>query len=216
MFLLKNLGKLDVYWKTGFQWIQKINELTIFVWSFFFKVSFCFCNNGMLTYYEYPEKQKASIYLKLPLKPKFFVRFYYFWKDFLFYSWISSPNSSMEGDVVCIFGKGPDWKALFLFKMKIKQNPVYPNKEYNAIFKHIYQNIRVSQNISEVKKPALIYAILGNCYCIFESIRPKRDIRGQVRFVPNTFERYGGNATPGRFCNILPSFKHGDSISSTS
>ena len=29
-----------------------------------------------------------------------------------------------------------------LLKMKIKQNPGCPKKEYNAIFKHIHQNIR--------------------------------------------------------------------------
>ena len=48
----------------------------------------------------------------------------------------------MEGDKVGIFIKAPDWEPLFLLKIKFKQNPGCPNKEYNAIFEHIHQNIR--------------------------------------------------------------------------
>ena len=32
--------------------------------------------------------------------------------------------------------------TFFFLKMKIKQNPGYLNEQYNAIFKHIHQNIR--------------------------------------------------------------------------
>ena len=44
-----------------------------------------------------------------------------------------------EGD---IFSKAPDQKPLFLFKIKIKQNPGCLNKEYNVVFKHFHWNIR--------------------------------------------------------------------------
>ena len=54
--------------------------------------------------------------------------------------WISRPNSSMRRDERGIFSKAPDWKPLFLLKIKIKQESGYPNKEY-AILKHINQNI---------------------------------------------------------------------------
>ena len=48
-------------------------------------------------------------------------------------------NSSMRGDEGSTFSKAVDWKPLFLLMIKIKQNQ---NKEYNAIFQHIHQNIR--------------------------------------------------------------------------
>ena len=49
---------------------------------------------------------------------------------------------SMEGDEGDIFSNAPDWKALFLLKAEIKQNPGFPSKEYNSIFELICQNIR--------------------------------------------------------------------------
>ena len=48
----------------------------------------------------------------------------------------------MEGYKGGILSKALAWKSLFLLKIKIKQNTVSPNKEYNAIFKPIPQNIR--------------------------------------------------------------------------
>ena len=48
----------------------------------------------------------------------------------------------MKGDEGDIFSKAPDQKSLFLFKIKIKQNPGCLNKEYNVVFKHFHQNIR--------------------------------------------------------------------------
>ena len=41
-----------------------------------------------------------------------------------------------------VFSKAPNWKPLFLLKIKIKQNSDCSNKEHNAIFKHIHQSIR--------------------------------------------------------------------------
>ena len=48
----------------------------------------------------------------------------------------------MKGDEGDIFNKVPDQKPLFLFKIKIKQNPGCLNKEYNVVFKHFHENIR--------------------------------------------------------------------------
>ena len=52
-----------------------------------------------------------------------------------------------EGD---IFSKASDQKPLFLFKIKIKQNPGCLNKEYNVVFKHFHKNIRAypSSNVA--------------------------------------------------------------------
>ena len=55
-------------------------------------------------------------------------------------SWISIPNSPTEGDEGGIFSKAPDWKFLLLLKIEVKQNPGYPDKEYNANYQHIYRN----------------------------------------------------------------------------
>ena len=51
-------------------------------------------------------------------------------------------NFSVEGDEGGIFSKAPDSKPLFLLKIKIKQNPGCPNKEFDEIFEHIHQNVR--------------------------------------------------------------------------
>ena len=51
------------------------------------------------------------------------------------------PNSFMKGDKRGIFSKAPDWKTLFLIKIKIKQNPGCANKNKNVVFKHFRQNI---------------------------------------------------------------------------
>ena len=48
----------------------------------------------------------------------------------------------MEGDEGVYFSKFPHWKPLLLLKIKIEQNTDFPNKEYNADFKHFHQNIR--------------------------------------------------------------------------
>ena len=49
----------------------------------------------------------------------------------------------MKGDEGGNFSKAPDWKPLFLLKIKIKQKPAYRNKEYNLLaFKDFHQNIR--------------------------------------------------------------------------
>ena len=39
--------------------------------------------------------------------------------------------------------------CLCFFKL-IKQNPCYPNKKYNKIFKHIHQNVRVYPRIKKI------------------------------------------------------------------
>ena len=48
----------------------------------------------------------------------------------------------MEGNEVGILSKALDYIPSFFVKIKIKQNPGCPNKEYNKIYEHINQNIR--------------------------------------------------------------------------
>ena len=87
----------------------------------------------------------------------------------------------MEGDVGGIFSEAPDWKSLFLLKIKIKQNSGCPNKEYNSIFEHINHITRAYPR-SQKKKSALIDD--------YENIIAywKNPSKGeQMWFVPNTF-----------------------------
>ena len=60
----------------------------------------------------------------------------------------------MEMDEEGLFSEASEWKSLFLLKIKIKRNPSYPSKKYNAVFKPIHQNIRVYPRSK--KKSALI------------------------------------------------------------
>ena len=75
----------------------------------------------------------------------------------------------MEGGEVGIFSKALDWKPLFLLKIKIKQNPGCPNKEYNISSTFI----RISVPIAEVKKSVLI-----NCYENIIAYSEESELRG--------------------------------------
>ena len=103
------------------------------------------------------------------------------------YFWISRQNSSMEGNEVGIFVKAPDWMPLFLLKIKIKQNPGYPNKECNVIFKHIHQNFRAYCRSKQI----CIDQWLWKYYCLFRRVRAKWGVCKQLWFVPNTFGKFG-------------------------
>ena len=48
----------------------------------------------------------------------------------------------MEGDEGSIFSRPSNWKPFFLLKIKIKQSPDCPDKEYKEIFEHIDHNIK--------------------------------------------------------------------------
>ena len=87
----------------------------------------------------------------------------------------------------------PDWKTLFLHKIKIKQNPDCRRNEYSAIFENLYQNGRAYPKIKKI----CIYQWLGKCYCIFgRRILAKGGVDDQVWFVPDTLVWYV------RHCNI--------------
>ena len=90
------------------------------------------------------------------------------------------PNFFMKGDKRGYFSKFPDWKHLFLFKMKIKQNPGCPNKEFKVDFKHFHQNIRVYHK----SKKICISQWLVKCFILGRSWA-KRGVADQIWFVPD-------------------------------
>ena len=118
----------------------------------------------------------------------------------------------MEGDEGGIFSKGTDWKSLslfFLLKIKIKQNPGWPNKEYNSIFENINHITRAYPR-SKKKKSALIDD--------YENIIAywKNPGKGeQMWFVPNTFGESEGRYHLQEILIFLLSLKLGSSIPST-
>ena len=87
---------------------------------------------------------------------------------------------------------------LFLFEIKIQQNPGCPNKEYNAIFKHIHQNIKAYTK----SKNTCIDQLLGN-YCTLRKIRAKQGFGEQVWFVPNTVGGSRVSHNPRKCCNFF-------------
>ena len=88
----------------------------------------------------------------------------------------------MKGDEGGIFSNFPDRKPLFLLKIKVKQNPGCPNKEYNIVF-YIDQLL--------VK------------YCILTGIWTTRRVGEQVWFFPNTSGRSRGSHDTRKFLQIL-------------
>ena len=89
--------------------------------------------------------------------------------------------------------RAPDWKTLFLHKIKIKQNSDCRRNENSAIFEHLHQNVTANPKIKKI----WIDQWLGKCYCIFgRRILAKGGVADQVWFVPDTLVWYVGH------CNI--------------
>ena len=152
--------------------------------------------------FSYFWKDKSSLILNL-----FFDLFFTYFK---LYIWISEPNSSMEGYEGGIFSKAPSWKPLFLLRIKFKENAASPNKEYNAIFKHIHQNIRAYLRCKEKSalvnnwEKILFYTIQNPCKvtrCRTSSVLSRYSL-----------EIWEGSTTQEK---NLSSFKFGNSIPST-
>ena len=92
----------------------------------------------------------------------------------------------MKGDEGDIFSKAPDQKPLFLFKIKIKQNPACLNKEYNVVFKHFHQNIRAypRSNVAYWEESEESNVLMK-------------------KFVPNTVGVFGGSRNARRVLQFL-------------
>ena len=106
----------------------------------------------------------------------------------------------MEGDEGGILSKLSNEKPLFLLKVKIKQNPGSPNKEYNTIFKRIHPIIRAYSRIKKI----CIDRWFWNLYYILGRLRTKRGVGELV------FQIYFGGlsvgATPIKFCKFYSHF----------
>ena len=83
--------------------------------------------------------------------------------------------------------------------------------EYNAIFQHIHQNIRVYPS----SKKICIDQWLWKYYCIFGVVRAKESVSEQVWFAPDTFSSSEGWRHPRKIWLFLLSFKPRNSIPST-
>ena len=91
-----------------------------------------------------------------------------------------------------------------LLKIKFKQNLGCLNKEYNKIFEHIHQNIRVYPRSKKIRIDRWQWMY----YCLFRRVQAKRCVGEQMYLLP---DRYRGSEGQ---CHLL-SFKLGDNIPST-
>ena len=112
---------------------------------------------------------KQPHYIRSAFETCIFSMFLLFWKvksllisNLFFSQYIDQIPRSEEMKEALLEGKTPDWKPLFLLKMKIKQNPGRRNKAYNAIFEHIHQIIRACPR----SKKFCIDQWLWKYYCI--------------------------------------------------
>ena len=149
LFLLKILEIIEIMYAMN----PENHWLNNFCLMILIKVSFCFCTSVFRLIQWTSSEANRLVILEATFETCIFWVCFYFWKDKsyfnLIYFWICKPNSSVEGDEGGIFEKSSRLKPFpyFLLKIKIKQNPGCPNKEYNAIFKHIHQNIRAQWNL---------------------------------------------------------------------
>ena len=108
---------------------QLLFEISLFKCHFISAIQYlyCYCD-------EYPLKQTAYTWSCVwNLHFLFLVCFSYFWKHKfvlilnLFISEYLDQTEDNEGEIL---SKPPDWKPLFLLKVKIPQNPACPNEVY--------------------------------------------------------------------------------------
>ena len=152
---------------------QLLFEVSVFTFHLVSALQYlyCYCN-------EYPVKQTASLYLKWPLEPAFFLDCFCYLEKYVFtyfkliYLWISRPNSSVETNEGDIFNKVPDWKPLLLLKIKIKTQA--------GQIRNIMQPSSTFISISEYSRSN---RWLGKYHCILGRIQGKRDVGKQVWFV---------------------------------
>ena len=91
---------------------------------------------------------------------------------------------------------------LLLLKIKIKQNPECPNKEY--IIQSLSTFIRISGLNLEVKKSCIDQWL--EKYCILRRTPAIRSVGKYFRIVPNKVESFGGEPKPtGKLCSY---FRH--------
>ena len=102
-------------------------------------------------------------------------------------------------------------KTFALLKIKIRQNPGCPNKEYNAIFDHIHQNIRAYPRSTKF----WIDQWLWKYCCIFRTVRAKEGVSEHVWFVLKLFGGSEGWCYPRKIWLFLLSFKLANSIPCT-
>ena len=105
----------------------------------------------------------------------------------------------MEGDEGAIFRKAPDWKSLFLLKI-IKQILGCPNKEYNAIFKHIHQNIKAYHRSK--KKSGLINDG-KNIFAYWKESKQSESLGNKLDFFQIQLGGLSGGTTPGKFYSFF-------------
>ena len=123
------------------------------------------------------------------------------------------PNKFGLPQIVTLSVKLLTQNFCFCFKIKIKQTQAAQIRNIHVVFKHIHQNIRAYPRSKKMTND-LIGQWLGK-YCILGWNWAKRGASKQVWFVPNTVRRSGVGHNARKMLQFFPSFKLGNSSSST-
>ena len=102
--------------------------------------------------------------------------------------------------------KAPDRKALFLLQIKIKQNPAYPNKQFNVTFKHFRQNIRAYPKNKKNSTNQKIYKLTNDWENVayWEKSQQSEVMEKKFGLVQTQLWDLGRVAMPGKFCSFSP------------
>ena len=205
------------YWKFSSTWclLKKCIAMNVLQWLDNFCLKFHYFTLILLLHFstylgcrhnEYPVKETASLYLKLPVKPAFFSVFLLFWID--------KSLLVLNLFISEYLDKIPPWKEMKeVFSVKIQtENCCFGklNKAQAAQIKNKLKSLstfmKISRYIPEVKT-IWIDQWLAKYICKLERIREKRGVGKKVRFVPNTVGWSGRQHNPWKILQFLPSFK---------
>ena len=82
----------------------------------------------------------------------------------------------MEGDEGGISSEASNWKSLFL------QSPRCPSKEYDAIFRHIHQKIRVYPRSKKKKKKSALISGWENIIAYWKEYKQSKALVNKLGF----------------------------------
>ena len=103
--------------------------------------------------------------------------------------------------------------SFWLVSARLRSLPMFILAEYNAIFKHIHQNIRIySRSEKKKKKSALINYLENIVY--WEESEQSEALTNKFVLLQIQLGGSRGSRKPRKILQLLPSFKLGNSISS--
>ena len=200
------------YWKFSGTWclLKKCIAMNVLQWLDNFCLKFHYFTLILLLHFstylgcrhnEYPVKETASLYLKLPVKPAFFSVFLLFWID--------KSLLVLNLFISEYLDKIPPWKEMKeVFSVKIQtENCCFGklNKAQAAQIKNKLKSLstfmKISGYIPEVKT-IWIDQWLAKYICKLERIWENLALANKLGLFQLQLGGLGGNTTPGKFCSF--------------